>query len=302
LGSNIVYGVSAVGTNVYAATSNGLSVSTDGGTSFINKTTADGLGSNTVNGVSAEGTVVFAATSNGLSISTNGGTSFINKNAANGLSSNTVNGVYAVGNSNNSVIDFFAATPDGLNYSYCLDCNSDGDFFRSFSLITTRDGLGSNIVNGMYLAAGDNWAATANGLSYAIDFFGRAWNNYTTANSGLGSNSVQGVYVVGNTLYAATSNGLSVITSGETRFTNYTTADGLGSNDVRSVYALGGTLFVGTANGLNVSTNSTLPFTRYTNLTGAPLGSTQAYDVSGLYADGSTVYAASAGSGLGIGT
>ena len=110
--------------------------------------------------------------------------------------------------------------------------------------------------------------------------------------------------------YAATSGGLSVAANGipffiQNRppgtFVNYTTADGLGSNDVRSVYALGGTLFVGTANGLSVSTNSMLPFTRYTNLSGI-LGSTQALDVRGLYAVGSTVYAASAGSGLGIGT
>ena len=296
-----MYGVSAVGTNVYAATSNGLSVSTNGGTSFINKTTADGLGSNTVNGVSAVGNIVFAATSNGLSISIDGGTSFINKTTANspGLYSNVVNGVYTVGSFNNSVIDFFVATSGGLNYSYCLDCISYSDFIQPYFLATTRDGLGSNIVNGVSYGLGGFWAATANGLSFSFDGV-RRWSNSTTAD-GLGSNSVRGVYANSDTVYAATSGGLSVFTGDGTPFINYTTADGLGSNDVRSVYALGGSLFVGTTNGLNVSTNSTLPFTRYTNLTGAPLGSTQAYDVSALYADGSTVYAVWAG-GLSIGT
>lgn len=63
----------------------------------------------------------------------------------------------------------------------------------------------------------------------------------------------------------------------------------------------GGTVYVGTTNGLSVFTNGMLPFTRYTNLKGT-LFSTQALDVSAVYAVGSTVYAASAGNGLGIGT
>ena len=43
LGSNILTGVYAVGSTVYAATSAGLSISTDGGENFTNKTTSDGL-------------------------------------------------------------------------------------------------------------------------------------------------------------------------------------------------------------------------------------------------------------------
>jgi hypothetical protein len=78
LGSNDVYGVFAVGTTVYAATSpvsvgdsfvgGGLSISTDGGATFTNYTTANGLGSNAVSGVHAVGSTVYAATGNGLSI------------------------------------------------------------------------------------------------------------------------------------------------------------------------------------------------------------------------------------------
>ena len=70
---------------------------------------------------------------------------------------------------------------------------------------------------------------------------------------------------------------------------------------MRSVHVVGGTVFVGTTNGLSVSTNGVLPF--LTNLRGTlPLGSTQALAVSAVYVVGSTVYASSAGSGLGIGT
>ena len=71
LGSGIVNGVYASGSTVYAATAGGLSISTDGGLSFSNKTAnANGLGSNSVRGVYASGSTVYAATSGGLSFCT----------------------------------------------------------------------------------------------------------------------------------------------------------------------------------------------------------------------------------------
>jgi hypothetical protein len=61
--------VYAVGSTIYAGTNNGgLSISTDGGTSFTNYTTAEGLGGNFVDGVYAVGSTIYAATSGGLSI------------------------------------------------------------------------------------------------------------------------------------------------------------------------------------------------------------------------------------------
>jgi hypothetical protein len=44
-----------------------LSISTDGGASFTNKTTSNGLGGNNVKGIYVSGNKVFAATSGGLS-------------------------------------------------------------------------------------------------------------------------------------------------------------------------------------------------------------------------------------------
>ena len=85
-----MFGVYAVGSTVYAATNGGLSISTDGGNSFTNKTTANGLGSNIVYGVYAVGRTVYAATVGGLAISTDGGNTFTNKTTANGLGSNIV--------------------------------------------------------------------------------------------------------------------------------------------------------------------------------------------------------------------
>jgi hypothetical protein len=69
LGDDIVHGVFAVGSTVYAATSGGLSISTNGGDTFTNRTTANGLGSDVVRGIFAVGSTVYAATSGGLSIS-----------------------------------------------------------------------------------------------------------------------------------------------------------------------------------------------------------------------------------------
>ena len=58
---------------VYATTNGGLSISTDGGTKFTNRTTADGLGNNLVSMVLVNGSTVYASTAGGLSISTDGG-------------------------------------------------------------------------------------------------------------------------------------------------------------------------------------------------------------------------------------
>ena len=152
LGSNIVNEVFVLGTTVYAATNLGLSISTNGGTSFTNKTTEDGLGSDIVYGVYAAGSTVYAATSNGLSISTNGGTSSTNKTTANGLGSNVVTDVFAVGTT------VYAATTGGLSIS------TDGG--TSFITRTTANGLGNNSVLGVYVAGTTVYVATMRGISF----------------------------------------------------------------------------------------------------------------------------------------
>jgi hypothetical protein len=116
LGDIVVNGVYAVGSNVYAATNGGLSISTDGGATFTNKTTTNGLGNNVVHGVYAAGSTVYAATDGGLSISADGGATFANKTTADGLGNNVVRGVYAAGST------VYAATNGGLSNS--ADCPS----------------------------------------------------------------------------------------------------------------------------------------------------------------------------------
>jgi hypothetical protein len=97
LGDNFVQEVYAIDDAVYAATDGGLSISTNGGATFTNRTFLNsGLGSNIVFGVYADGGTVYAATFGGLSISTDGGANFTNYSLGNS-DPNPVWGVFAVG-------------------------------------------------------------------------------------------------------------------------------------------------------------------------------------------------------------
>jgi hypothetical protein len=63
-----VNGVYASDSSIYAATDGGLSISSNGGDSFTNYTTANGLGGNTLCWVYANSKTIYAATNGGLSI------------------------------------------------------------------------------------------------------------------------------------------------------------------------------------------------------------------------------------------
>ncbi len=242
-----VYAVYAEGNKVYAASPNGLSISNNGGSTFSNKTTANGLGSDIVSGVYAVGNTVYAATDGGLSISQDGGNTFINKTTANGLGSSNVIGVYAVAGPTSTTV--YAATNGGLGIS------TNGG--SSFTNRTTTNGLGSSDVRGVYAVGSTIYAATGGGVSISTDG-GSSFTNKTTAN-GLGGNSVNGVYAVGSTVYAATFSGLSISIDGGSTFSNKTTANGLGDNAVKGVYAAGTTVYAATDGGLSFCQASTTP-------------------------------------------
>jgi hypothetical protein len=152
IGWNDIYNVFASGSTIYAGTRGGLSISSDGGTTWATKTTANGLGNNRVSGVYVSGSTVYAATQGGgLSISSNGGATWANKTTANGLGSNYVNGVFTSGST------VYAATDGGLSIS------SDGG--ATWANKTTANGLGNNIVWGVFTSGSTVYAATIGGLS-----------------------------------------------------------------------------------------------------------------------------------------
>jgi hypothetical protein len=78
----------------------------------------------------------------------------------------------------------------------------------TFTNKTTANGLGNNLVNGVFANGCTVYAATQGGFSISTDG-GGSFTNTTTTN-GLGSNTVRGVYAVGSTIYAATGSGLSI--------------------------------------------------------------------------------------------
>lgn len=260
-----------VGSASYAIFTGKLSISTDGGTNFTERSTATGLGSTSVRGITGDGGTVYVATANGLSISTDGGATFTNKTTTNGLGNNAVWGVYATGS------NVYAGTSGGVSIS------TDGG--ATFTNRTTANGLGTNAVwGGVYAVGNTVYAATNSGLAISTDG-GVSFTNKTTAD-GLGNNNVRGVYASGNTAYAATDGGLSISTDGGASFTNKTTANGLGNNVVSGVYVSENTIYAATNGGLSISTDGGATFTNYTTTNGL-VGNT----VASVYASGSTVYA-----------
>ena len=229
LGNDIVNGVFAVGSTVYAATGGGLSISTNGGATFNNRTTDDSLGSNLVLGVYAVGGTVYAATADGLSISPDGGATFINRDMNDGLGSGA-RWVYVVDDT------VYVATGSALSIS------TNGG--ASFNGRTTANGLASDNVRVVYAVGTTVYAATQLGLSISSNG-GTSFTSRTTDDS-LGSNDVRGVYAIGTTVYAATTGGLSISTDGGATFTNYTASDGLGDDWVTGVFAVGGTVYAAT--------------------------------------------------------
>ena|GEM_PF-882119 len=296
LGSNFVIGVykDASNGNVYAATTGGLGISTDGGVTFTNKTTADGLGGNFVRKVYAKGDDIYAATSNGLGISTDGGVTFTNKTTADGLGSDGLRGIAVIGN------HVYVATDDGVSIS-----DNGGS---SFSNRTTADGLPSNTIN--QIAAFDFfginyiYAATAQGLAVSSDE-GLSWIVYNSGTPGYASGSntstvfVQEDYSGVIHIFAGTVNwGLSVSPDNGTTWTTYTNANtsgGLASDQVQGVSAgpNNNDIYVATTAGLSILSSGTWTTK---NTTTAGLGSNTVFDV---YRKDCRVFAATA-SGLSI--
>jgi hypothetical protein len=193
----------------------------------------------------------------------------------------------------------FSTSVSGLKVSKTVP--SVSEVASTFTNRTTKDGLGSNDVNGVYAVGSMVYAATRGGLSISVDG-GATFTNRTTEN-GLGDNDVNDVYAVGSMVYAATKGGLSISVDGGATFTNRTTENGLGSSRVFHVYAVGSTVYAGhecwaycrtETSGLSISVDGGATFTNQTTENG--LGRSSVFDV---YAVGSMVYAAARG-GLSI--
>ncbi len=315
LGSNNVKSVYVVGNNVYAATApegfgssatgGGLSISTDGGATFTNKTTANGLGSNDVRGVFVVGTTVYAATGGGLSISTDGGTTWTNKNTTNGLGSNEVTSVFVsggkiyVGTRNTDFV-----TPNG-GLSISADGGSTfitkktgmttaaapgaaaGDLCGSYDANTFSGNYNCNTVNAVYVNGLDIYLGTGRGLVYSRDG-GATFSNVA---GGFGVSSINGISASGSNVYAS-SHGLNISRDSGASFPELE----FFSENGNGVFSSGSNVYFASWAGLIISTDNARTFAIDTTASG--LGDD---NVNGIFVSGTTIYAGTSG-GLSIST
>ncbi len=160
LGDDYVNDLHVDGSKIYLASFSGVSISTDGGNSFVNRKAESGLGRGMfpiTNGLFAVGRNLYAATLNGLSVSLDGGTTFRRQwvAAGIGLGCDYINDVFV------SDSTIYAATGtrncfDDLVGGLSMSTNGG----RTFTNLTTANGLGNNIVNEVYVVGSKVYAAT----------------------------------------------------------------------------------------------------------------------------------------------
>lgn len=308
---------------IYAGTLQGLSVTTNGGTSWTRFGALSGIPPGRVSAIVLAPGEIYAATTQGLAVSPDGGASWATDSRGYGLAPNVINDmavqggvIYAAtaaglcigrdsgsrwscydaadGLAANQVqgvavsgSSVYAATSEGLSVS--------GDGGQSWHTDTAADGLGSSVVNGVFARGGAVYAATGQGLSISADR-GLHWTTFS-ASDGLASNQVAGVYADGGDIYAATAAGLSVSVDGGAHWETYTALNGLASNTVNAVFAVGSTIYAATANGLSVSRDGGADWSTY--FSSNPFGSAYVLSVVAPQAGGAPAAAQQAGTSSG---
>jgi len=255
LGSDIVWNLTADETTLYAATNGGLSISTDGGATFNNRTTANsGLGDTDVRSVYVDGATIYACTyRSGLWKSTDGGASFtLVASQANGLlDTDITRDVYVVGSK------IYLATHIGPYVS----TNGGATFVRR------QPDADAGVCWAVAYSGGRLYSAQQVNLWFS-DNDGVSWTFRNTSH-GLGNSYVWDVAAVGSTVYAATEGGLSISTNSGVSFANKTTANGLVSNETTAAAGDGTNVFAGgygnagVAQSINGGTSFTQPFSGF---------------------------------------
>jgi len=262
---------------IYVASQEGLYISTDGGETFVTRTTADGLASNMTRCVMVHDGTVLVGTAAAFSISYDGGISFATRSPFPTVFpriaslSDWGDTLYAADESGFLYVSedagetyarvgrlmggwvyalalqegvLYAATGGGLMISH------DGGV--TFEEMTEADGLGSNLVYDVFVDASGVYAATSNGLSVSLDG-GATFATYHQAD-GLAADRVICIRVASDVIYAGTFAGVSMSSDGGKTFVSKTLADGLGEARVQRIVVRDGVLYViGPTGGLSLS-------------------------------------------------
>jgi hypothetical protein len=206
--SRNVNSVYAAGNDVYASTVMGLSLSTNGGTTWTRS-----LATYVVNRVAVSGSTIYAATSGaGLEVSNDGGSNWTSY-----LGTSAVPDVCVAG----STI-YAAAIPSNGGVGGGLWVSTDAGFhWTQF--------LANGTIQSVCVVGSTIYVVNGQAVSISTDN-GATWKDY------LKNHAVRRVYVSGNTIYAESGAGLWVSTDGGSNWTTWTTANGLAGNDVYDVF------------------------------------------------------------------
>ena len=204
-----VISVLAQGSKVFAGTSGGLLVSTDGGASFATRDLG-AVGAGYVRSIIASDDHVFAATAAGLAVSADKGRTFTMRTTAAGLGSSSVRDMVLAGST------LYAATGGGVSIS-----TDGGSTFTNHAT-----GLASPSVNAIAVSGSSVYAGTDGGLCVSSDG-GATYGIKATTTSGLGSNYIGELVLAGSTLYlgtgepyvSAAARSLAISTDGGATFT-----------------------------------------------------------------------------------
>ncbi len=221
---------------IYVASQAGLFISTDGGETFVARTTADGLASDKTRCVIVHDGTVLVGTTAAFSISYDGGLSFATRSPF------------------PAVFPRIASLSDWADTLYAAD--DSGFLYVSEDAGETYARIGRLMGGCVYaLALHEDvlYAATSAGLMLSHDG-GIAFEEVTEAN-GLGSNLVYDVFADASGVYAATSSGLSVSYDGGVTFVTYRQADGLASDRVYCIRVASDVIYAGTSAGLSMSSD-----------------------------------------------
>ncbi len=214
------------GQKIYISSYNGgLSFSTDGGDTWVNKGINEGVGTHMVapgsfNAIyaSSDGDIIAVGFSSGISISTDGGDNWDNHGFDTSVNAAWIDA---------SGLKMFAATEAGLFYS--------SDSGANWSSKANTHGLGKEIENVFTNSDGSKiYAASEDmGLSVSTDS-GTEWTTYTKDLDGLVSNDLTGVWAGedGFRIYVTTSSGISISEDSGTTWTAVP-----GTSYCRSIFA-----------------------------------------------------------------
>ena len=259
---------------IYAATNNGLFISTNAGGSYAQRTIADGLGADEVFGVCVSGLNVYAATHNGLSISTDGGDHFSTPFIP--VGDKEVLGVFVAGQE-----IYAACASDGLWMS-----DDGGATFNELG--TAVIGGGITTVLNVFVSGNTIYAATNKGLYTSpttSDSFSRILHP---------PNQVRDVYVSGQNIFvAADYSGLYISTDGGANFDNPIV---VGAGEQATSVCVAETnkiIYVGSdSGGLYISTDNGLNYTKKTTADGLGSDAVNKVFVSGIGGSSDKVYVA----------